>query len=369
MNYRKKPVVIQATQWFKDGDHPAVIRKTAPNRHADEGVPWVPTLEGGHVVTPGDWIITGVKGEHYPCKPDIFEMTYESAALDTAQPVQVNAMLVGALQAAEKLEHEALVALSEATYELKVGNTYTTATDTYKAHNDLIHRLDKILSSQCRDRKRAAITAAISAAKQAQPVFTFVPWSKEKEMVESWTAQQAQPEPAYVRVGEDGEGQENYCPDCGAEPGQMCSSVEGVEWGRRVHVARQQAQPVCGYDDETGNCTRVNCCKQAQPEQHLFELWWAEYMPEAAQEQAFKAWSAAPGSKGVGVEQQAQPEPSEMTTERESYIAGLESRTHEMRKKIEQLDYELRVARSSQERATYTPPKIIDPDAPHPCFN
>ena len=134
-------------------------------------------------------------------------------------------------------------------------------------------------------------------------------------------------------------------------------------------TAAKQAQPVCGYDDETGNCTRVNCCKQAQPESHLFELWWAEYMPEAAQEQAFKAWSAAPGSKGVGVEQQAQPEPSEMTTERESYIAGLESRTHEMRKKIEQLDYELRVARSSQERATYTPPKIIDPDAPHPCFN
>ena len=149
------------------------------------------------------------------------------AALATAQPVQVNAMLVGALQAAEKLEHEALVALSEATYELKVGNTHTTATDTYKAHNDLIHRLDKILNSQYRDRKRAALTAA----------------------------------------------------------------------------------------------------------------------------------------------QQAQPEPSEMTEEREAYIAGLESRTHEMRKKIEQLDYELRVARSSQERATYTPPKIIDPDAPHPCFN
>lgn len=98
MNYRKKPVVIQATQWFKDGDHPAVIRKTAPNRHADEGIPWVATLEGWHIVTPGDWIITGVKGEHYPCKPDIFEMTYEPAALDTAQPVQVNARLVGALK-------------------------------------------------------------------------------------------------------------------------------------------------------------------------------------------------------------------------------------------------------------------------------
>ena len=81
------------------------------------------------------------------------------------QPVQVNAMLVEALEAVEKLEHEALVALSEATYELKVGNTYTTATDTYKANNDLIHRLDKILNSQYRDRKRTALTAA----KQAQP--------------------------------------------------------------------------------------------------------------------------------------------------------------------------------------------------------
>jgi hypothetical protein len=77
-----------------------------------------------------------------------------------AQPEPVNAMLVEALVAAEKLEHEALVTLSEATYELKVGNTYTTATDTYRAHNDLIHRLDKILNSQYRDRKRAAFTAA-----------------------------------------------------------------------------------------------------------------------------------------------------------------------------------------------------------------
>lgn len=40
---------------------------------------WIDTLEGGHIVCPGDWIITGVQGEHYPCKPDIFEMTYEVA--------------------------------------------------------------------------------------------------------------------------------------------------------------------------------------------------------------------------------------------------------------------------------------------------
>jgi hypothetical protein len=71
MKYRKKPVVVEATQWFKMGDHPAVrIRR-------DFGVPIVATLMGLHIVTPGDYIITGVKGEHYPCKPDIFAMTYE----------------------------------------------------------------------------------------------------------------------------------------------------------------------------------------------------------------------------------------------------------------------------------------------------
>ena len=70
MKFRKKPVVIEAAQWLKDGDHPDV--RVLPMGHG-----WVETLEGGYIVTPGDWIITGVKGEHYPCKPDIFEMTYE----------------------------------------------------------------------------------------------------------------------------------------------------------------------------------------------------------------------------------------------------------------------------------------------------
>jgi hypothetical protein len=73
MKFRKKPVVIEATQWFKHGDHPAVELGVAYN-----GRPYVKTLEGDHLVTPGDWIITGVKGEHYPCKPDIFEATYEA---------------------------------------------------------------------------------------------------------------------------------------------------------------------------------------------------------------------------------------------------------------------------------------------------
>lgn len=151
MKYRKKPVVIDAVQWFKDGDHSAVEPRHAEIlydrggkyyyiTHIDPELPWptawiaidpqsetaqkhgyylpfsfyelksgnrapldsnpelyaryavemkwgtrprhmgyVKTLEGGHIVTPGDWIITGVKGEHYPCKPDIFEATYEPA--------------------------------------------------------------------------------------------------------------------------------------------------------------------------------------------------------------------------------------------------------------------------------------------------
>jgi hypothetical protein len=80
--YRKRPVVITASQWFKHGDHPAV-------RPMDEFDPaylvgFVKTLEGNMQVVPGDWIITGVKGEHYPCKPDIFALTYETVKNEAA---------------------------------------------------------------------------------------------------------------------------------------------------------------------------------------------------------------------------------------------------------------------------------------------
>lgn len=73
--YRKKPVVIEATQWlgFQKGPHDLNI---VPYRGSgSQGC--IETLEGGHIVTINDWIITGVKGEQYPCKPDIFEATYE----------------------------------------------------------------------------------------------------------------------------------------------------------------------------------------------------------------------------------------------------------------------------------------------------
>ena len=57
MKYRKKPVVIEA--------------------YKTDTLTTIQTLEGVRTAQPGDWIITGVKGERYPCKPDIFEATYE----------------------------------------------------------------------------------------------------------------------------------------------------------------------------------------------------------------------------------------------------------------------------------------------------
>jgi hypothetical protein len=80
--YRKKPVVIEATQWWNHGDHDAVKRIHPSNPAAaeyDGSYGWVPTLEGGHIVTPSDWIITGVANEVYPCKEEIFKATYEPA--------------------------------------------------------------------------------------------------------------------------------------------------------------------------------------------------------------------------------------------------------------------------------------------------
>lgn len=119
--FRKKPIVVEAVQWFKNGDHPldrvgeeevdplagakytrkegAVVRffrspeqgKSGSTVHetSSEGPGcghsfhehgFIDTFEGRHAVCPGDWIITGVKGERYPCKPDIFVATYDPVA-------------------------------------------------------------------------------------------------------------------------------------------------------------------------------------------------------------------------------------------------------------------------------------------------
>jgi hypothetical protein len=118
--FRKKPVVIEATQWFQNGDHPEDYAETTfgfecnelreftgeyrkergwegnvvryfrhPEVDGERACQhcaktmhvhgWIDTLEGGHTVCPGDWIITGIAGERYPCKPDIFAATYEPA--------------------------------------------------------------------------------------------------------------------------------------------------------------------------------------------------------------------------------------------------------------------------------------------------
>lgn len=79
--YRKKPVLIEAVQ-FKGNliavDPEGVCRCLVLERlESGEGKPHVHTIEGALHVSPDDWIITGIKGERYPCKPDIFEATYE----------------------------------------------------------------------------------------------------------------------------------------------------------------------------------------------------------------------------------------------------------------------------------------------------
>lgn len=84
--YRKKPIVIEAEIWngkFPNGlgvefwtfDDDAGGCKECGVLLSLHGK--VITLEGYHIACPGDWIITGVKGEKYPCKPDVFELTYE----------------------------------------------------------------------------------------------------------------------------------------------------------------------------------------------------------------------------------------------------------------------------------------------------
>jgi hypothetical protein len=100
--FRKKPVEIEAFQMtlekrWDNSDWPNWLHE-AWNREPSEGAVWIDldapveegrksanelvcgTLEGVHRISFGDWIIQGVKGELYPCKPDIFEATYEAVA-------------------------------------------------------------------------------------------------------------------------------------------------------------------------------------------------------------------------------------------------------------------------------------------------
>lgn len=83
MKYRKKPVEIEAEQFTEENRNRAFnfIRTTCEATWDAEGkiAIKIQTLEGEMLARLGDWIIRGVKGEFYPCKPDIFEATYEPA--------------------------------------------------------------------------------------------------------------------------------------------------------------------------------------------------------------------------------------------------------------------------------------------------
>ena len=85
MKYRKKPIEVEAevfdppvignlTHYLNEQGVMTVSDKLAGGKSTYY---YIHTLEGDMFLKPGDWIITGVKGEKYPCKPDIFEMTYE----------------------------------------------------------------------------------------------------------------------------------------------------------------------------------------------------------------------------------------------------------------------------------------------------
>jgi hypothetical protein len=77
MKYRKKPVIIDAEQFDPDNLEQQVRFEKVLFWQMAGYYYYIKTLEGDMIVNKGDWIITGVKGEAYPCKPDIFDMTYE----------------------------------------------------------------------------------------------------------------------------------------------------------------------------------------------------------------------------------------------------------------------------------------------------
>ena len=71
----RKTAIIEAVQFNKLGDHPAVV--AAPESPTGFGIYTLENTKLKYEVTPGDWIITGAAGEHYACKDDIFRKTYE----------------------------------------------------------------------------------------------------------------------------------------------------------------------------------------------------------------------------------------------------------------------------------------------------
>jgi hypothetical protein len=84
--YRKKPIVIEARQLSEENcveiaewvlGKPVIDNRVSRSITRRRGIFYIPTLEGDMLANIGDFIIKGINGEFYPCKPDIFEKTYE----------------------------------------------------------------------------------------------------------------------------------------------------------------------------------------------------------------------------------------------------------------------------------------------------
>jgi hypothetical protein len=76
--FTKKPVTIEARQYTRNAMEAEQVAKWCGGTQTDEGC-IIETLEGDMLAEYGDWIIKGIKGEFYPCKPDIFAATYDPA--------------------------------------------------------------------------------------------------------------------------------------------------------------------------------------------------------------------------------------------------------------------------------------------------
>lgn len=97
VKFRKKPLVVEARQaetyadtigieqWV-NANGGLVHRRTAEHGQGIECL--IDTLEGPHVVSPGDWVIRGVNGEFYACNPDVFALTYEPVEDTTDAPTE-----------------------------------------------------------------------------------------------------------------------------------------------------------------------------------------------------------------------------------------------------------------------------------------
>ena len=76
--FRKKPIIIEAEQWFPTQKHKENLGEDSLGvTYISDLEGCIDTLEGMMQVSPGDWIITGMGGVKHPCKPHIFEATYE----------------------------------------------------------------------------------------------------------------------------------------------------------------------------------------------------------------------------------------------------------------------------------------------------